>query len=308
MSETGNQNLPVVEAKAEYTKNLKLALTDVIADKMFHMYDEAVKDTEQKNEVLMTYQKHHLKKVLDWSTNHVNLELDKIKKNCNWFNELLTAVIVTNVKILTSVKFNKTSKKVQVKMPSPEKFVHQVFINVARKIYDNPFIISNKDEDTLFNIIDKAVDATIRNTVPIENILQMYVGEGMESDEEPDEEPESDNEEEDEEEKDNDEDDEDKEEGFEDGADDEDAVPDLDALKPNPEQTQENQQTTSFFDPPNDEVRNVTLNQQQNPMNPQQPMQQQMQQPMQNTQGMGMMPQQPTQQSNPTFFDDTEDP
>lgn len=304
MSDTGNQNLPVVEAKAEYTKNLKLAMTETIIDKMYSMYEEAVKDTEQKNEVLMTYQKQHLKKVLDWSNNHVNMELDKIKKNCNWFTELLTAVIVTNVKILTSVKFNKTSKKVQVKMPSPEKFVHQVFINVARKVYDDPYIISRRDTDTLNIIIEKAIDVAIRNTVPIESILQMYVGEGAESEDEDEEEEEVDSEPEDDDKEEEDEE-EDKEEEFTDGANDEDAIPDVDALTPKPEESQTvPQAATSFFDPPANEVRNVTLNPQPNPMG-QQPGQ--MQQPVQSTEGM-MSQQQPPIQNNPTFFDDAEDP
>ena len=307
MSDTGNQNLPVVEAKAEYTKNLKLAMSDTIVEKMYSMYEEALKDTEQKNEVLMTYQKQHLKKVLDWSNNHVNMELEKIKKNCNWFNELLTAVIVTNVKILTSVKFNKTSKKVQVKMPSAEKFIHQVFINVARKVYDDPYIVSRRDTDTLQEIIDRAIDNAIRNTVPIESILQMYVGEGADSDEEEEEEVEDEAGSEPDEDDDKDDDDDDKEEGFEDGANDEDAVPDIDALTPKPEETPTPPApaATSFFDPPADEIRNVTLNPQPNPMAPQAT---QMQQPVQTKESMmGQQPQPPVQ-NNPTFFDDAEDP
>ena len=186
MSETGNQNLPVVEAKSEYTKNLKVAISDVIADEINTVYENSVQEAEQKNQVLMTFQKN-LKRVLDWSNNHMNMILEKIQKNCSWFNELLTAVIVTNVKILTSVKISKSSKKVQVKMPSPEKFLHQVIIHVARKVYSDPYVVSEKNTKQLYQIIDESVEKTIRDTLPIANILQMYVGDGMDSDEEEEE-------------------------------------------------------------------------------------------------------------------------
>ena len=300
MNDNGNQN-SVVEAKSEYTKNLKIAMMDVIMETMFSMYEDATRETEQKNEILMTYQKKYLKKVLDWSNNHVNLEVEKIQKNCSWFNDLLTAVIVTNVKILTSVKVSKTSKKVEVKMPSTEKFVHQVYIHVARAIFNDPFVVSQNDRKAIRSIIDEAIDETIRKTVPIQNILQNYVGDGMDSDEEEPEEDESDEEpeeEEDEKEEEEEDEDEDKQEDFEDGKDD---VPDIDSLTPKPEATPT---ATSFFDPPVEEVRNVALNPQPNPMAQQmgQPMQQPMQQP---TQGM-MQPQVP--QQNPTLFDDVDDP
>ena len=298
MSETGNQNLPVVEAKSEYTKNLKVAISDVIADEINTVYENSVQEAEQKNQVLMTFQKN-LKRVLDWSNNHMNMILEKIQKNCSWFNELLTAVIVTNVKILTSVKISKSSKKVQVKMPSPEKFLHQVIIHVARKVYSDPYVVSEKNTKQLYQIIDESVEKTIRDTLPIANILQMYVGDGMDSDEEEEEAEETNDESDDEEEnKENFEDDSPEDPFNETGNDSEPEHHDDDPL---PEPEPEPEQPSGFFDPPpSDEIRNVNLSNttQPPPMTAQQPPPMTAQQPppmtAQQSPPMVHQPQQPT--------------
>lgn len=179
-------NLPVVEAKQEYTKVLKDSINDVVHEKIISMFNDSVKDTQTTKEpILMCFQKK-LKEVLDWSPAYVEIHLTKIKRNCAWFNELLTAVIVTNVKILTSVKVNKSKKKVQLKMPDPDKFLHQVFINVAKKIYNHiqkTKEMKIEDESFLNNIISNSIDETIRTQIPIQNILQMYIGTNLDSDE-----------------------------------------------------------------------------------------------------------------------------
>jgi len=186
-----NQNLPVVEAKEEYTNVLKNAMCDVIYSKIISLYDECVRETNTNEPILVRYMKK-LKDVLDWSPAYIDVHLNKIKRNCSWFDELLTAVIVTNVKILTSVKLNKTKKKVQLKMPSSEKFLHQVFIDMAKRLYiniqKNKYFKSN-DENSMNLLIFQSIDDVIRKQIPIQNILQTYMTNIDSSDDEEHDEP-----------------------------------------------------------------------------------------------------------------------
>lgn len=176
MESVGNQNLPVVEAKLEYTRNLKSILQEPIILKFTEIYNKA-KNSENKK-VLIEYQRL-LKEVLGWAPAYIELECQKICKTCSWLNDLLAAVIVTNVKILTSVKLGKTKKKIQIKMPSLDKFIHKVYIECAEAIYNNPYVISKNMKKDLIEIVNSAVDNNIRKSLPIQNILQMYIGEAL---------------------------------------------------------------------------------------------------------------------------------
>lgn len=200
MQSQGNQNVPVVEAKQEYTRNLKNVIKDTILCNFNTLLEESKKEAE-KNDTLVIFQRR-LKNVPHWSSAYVDNEVEKIKKNCPWFLELLTAVIITNVKILTSVKVSKTKKKIQIKTPQADKFVHQVYIEFARAMFEH--IKKQKElpnDMTIDYLFDQSLENVIRAHLPIQNILQMYVGENEsdeenndddESDAEPEEDPEED--------------------------------------------------------------------------------------------------------------------
>lgn len=178
-------SLPVVQAKEEYTSALKKAIDSNIVTKFLQMFEMSKNDSEI-NQCYRNFQ-IKLKGIPQWTSATIENELNKIQSNCSWFNELLTAVIVTNVKILTSVKISKTKKKIQLKVPQPEKFIHKVYIQVAKTLYENIqdkcySVITNKNE--LRNIVLSSIDEVIHKELPIQNILQMYVGENSLSSEE----------------------------------------------------------------------------------------------------------------------------
>jgi hypothetical protein len=196
MQSQGNQNVPVVEAKQEYTRNLKNVIKDTILCNFNTNLEESKKEGD-KNDTLVMFQRR-LKNVPHWSSAYVDNEVEKIKKNCPWFLELLTAVIITNVKILTSVKVSKTKKKIQIKTPQSDKFVHQIYIEFARAMFEH--IKKQKElpnDMTIDYLFDQSLENVIRGHLPIQNILQMYVSENEsdeesedESDAEPEDEPE----------------------------------------------------------------------------------------------------------------------
>lgn len=178
-------SLPVVQAKEEYTSALKKAIDSNIITKFLQMFEMSKNDSEI-NQCYRNFQ-IKLKGIPQWTSATIENELNKIHSNCSWFNELLTAVIVTNVKILTSVKISKTKKKIQLKVPQPEKFIHKVYIQIAKTLYENIqdkcySVITNKNE--LRNIVLSSIDEVIHKELPIQNILQMYVGENSLSSEE----------------------------------------------------------------------------------------------------------------------------
>ena len=72
-----------------------------------------------------------------------------------------------------------------IEIPKLNKFVHNVYINVARKIYVNAYLFSinvselqsQKNRDDTEQIVRECILNTIRDSIPIETILKVYVDE-----------------------------------------------------------------------------------------------------------------------------------
>jgi hypothetical protein len=80
-------------------------------------------------------------------------------------------------------------KKIDVNVPSLEDFVHHVYINAARKIYTNVYLFemgisslkSQKNSRELEIIIKECILQTIRETIPVEELLKLYMNETVEN-------------------------------------------------------------------------------------------------------------------------------
>jgi hypothetical protein len=80
-------------------------------------------------------------------------------------------------------------KKIDINIPSLEDFIHHVYINVARKIYTNVYLFeigitalkSQKNSRELEIIIKECILQTIRETIPVEELLKLYMNETVEN-------------------------------------------------------------------------------------------------------------------------------
>lgn len=177
----------IVEAKSEYTKQLRSVLVEPIYNKVLSTYGDCNSIENENNDkpvnVLIEMQKK-MREIPYWNTYNIESLTRDVTKDCPYLSDLLAAVFVSNVKILTSIRMNKT-KKVQLKMPSNENFVHTTMINVAEHVFNNPRIFKQDQvllKNDFANIINDSIDTTIRTLLPIQNILQNYMGGDGESD------------------------------------------------------------------------------------------------------------------------------
>jgi hypothetical protein len=180
----------VVEAKQEYTRQLCNVLKPIIYETIFGLYTNVVQVCEQPNDILLLFQ-NELQQIPKWNMDVIKNEALKIVAVCSYLNDLITAIFLSNVRILTSVRMHKESKKkVQIVVPTNESFVHNIYKNVAKNIYNDPYLFSMRkyqgsvtnNIQEVFMLIDKTVEDTIREMLPIENILQSYIGDTMDED------------------------------------------------------------------------------------------------------------------------------
>lgn len=168
----------MVEAKKEYTAQLCNILCPLMIDTFQTMYIEAGKISNNKK-VLIQFQKL-LKEVPNWNNHMVSVHNDNLKNSCVWFNDLLAAVFVSNVKILSAVRLKSVQRKISIKLPSNNNFVHACYINAAKNIYKDPYVFSdtmtdNDREETLTKRFIEVIITTIQEMIPVQEILKTYV-------------------------------------------------------------------------------------------------------------------------------------
>lgn len=177
-----NKDHVIVEAKSEYTKQLYSLMVDPIYEVLNSIYERCVTNTKNKKEILINFQKE-LKHIPVWNQSQIDKHVKLIESNCEFLKDLIAAIFISNVKILTSVKIGKDKKKIQVTMPKIDQFVHNVYINSAKSAYENPYIFQKSDNKPyIVQIIQSSIDDTIRTMLPFQNILQSYLGSTLNSD------------------------------------------------------------------------------------------------------------------------------
>jgi Family of unknown function (DUF5764) len=169
----------LVEAERKYTAKLCDAMIPVMVDTFWEIWLEAkLKAKGQK--VLQTYQELLREVKHNWSNTKVKKHVDDIIKNNSLFPNLLAAVMVCHVKILSAIRMDAKSKKISLKLPGNDIFVHTAYINAAKDIYDDPYIISDeapphKRLDELNKRFIKCIRDAIESLVPTEEILKTYI-------------------------------------------------------------------------------------------------------------------------------------
>lgn len=173
----------LVEAKREYVGQLCLLMCPVMIETFEAMYEEAYKLSKGRK-VLVMYQKL-LKEVPNWSDAMSKQHTDNITNRCAWFNDLLAAVFVSCVKILSAVRLNKDNKKISLKLPTNEVFIQMCYNNAAKDLYQDPYIYhENQNEyarnDKLYERFSACIETSIKELIPVQQILQTYMSQTQE--------------------------------------------------------------------------------------------------------------------------------
>lgn len=173
--EDGNVNV-MVEAKKEYTAQLCNIMCPFMIETFVAIYNESENISKGKK-VLLQFQRL-LKEVPNWNDHMVSEHNSRMLNNCSWFNDLLAAVFVSNVKILSSVRLKAQNAKISVKLPTNERFIHACYINAAKDLYRDPYVFT-EDNDDIDEILTKRFVTIIVNTVqemlPVQEILKTYI-------------------------------------------------------------------------------------------------------------------------------------
>ena len=138
----------ISEAKNEYSARLVNILTPLLIEGIRSIFKEALElciSNDEKDKYLMTFQ-NFLTRVPKWNQTIIEQEAKRIvqKSGCVYLEDLITCVHISQLKILTSIRVASKQKKVDINIPKISVFVHNCYIQFARKLYSNVYLFETK--------------------------------------------------------------------------------------------------------------------------------------------------------------------
>lgn len=182
--ETNETGHTIVEAKNLYTQQLCELLSPHLYEGIKSLFDTCKENNNQK--VLKTFQEK-LCSVIKWNQIIIDKEYDRIisDSDCTWLSKLIDAVFISHVKVLSSVTM-KSNSSINLKIPEPKNFIHKCYIECARYFYVDPSLIDDRETYLHYSEIQRnvkrsilaisnSIEKTIRELIPIQEILESYL-------------------------------------------------------------------------------------------------------------------------------------
>lgn len=182
----------LTESKNEWSILLMNYVTPHIMDGFRSIFNESVQLCDQNEEpekYLMTFQ-NLLTRIPKWNQQTIDLEKERIVKlcNCSYLEDLVVCVHIIQMKILSCVRVGSETKKLNIDIPDFGLFIHQVYTNVARKLYSSIYLFElevsglekqkrNREFELLVQV---CIMNTIRDRIPVEALLRQYIDESTE--------------------------------------------------------------------------------------------------------------------------------
>ena len=174
-------------SRSDFCSRLINILTPHIHSGLKSIFDEAWRiciENGETTKYLMTFQ-NFLLRVPKWNTSIIEKETQRISEQsgCGHIEELITCVHIIHLKTLTCVRAGSKQKKIDIAIPKLSEFIHKVYINVARRVYSNVYLFEKnkqhlqiqKNNYHLEGLIKECILNTIRESIPIEHLLKVYI-------------------------------------------------------------------------------------------------------------------------------------
>ena len=185
----------ISEAKNEYSARLVNILSPLLIEGIKSIFKEALElciTNSEKDKYLMTFQ-NFLTRVPKWNQAIITQETARIisKSGCNYLEDLVTCVHISQLKILTSIRVSSKQKKVDIDVPKLSEFIHYCYIQFARKLYSNVYLFETKISSLQMQknhrecelLCKECILNVIRNNIPVDKILRAYIDETTEEEE-----------------------------------------------------------------------------------------------------------------------------
>lgn len=157
----------LVDAKKEYTHQLADLLAPYVMNTLARIYEKASKKEKLFRELL--------RQVPNWNATMIDERTNEIERRNPQLGDLIAACCVSYTKVLGSIKLNQSQQSnVRISLPHSNTFVHGVYTHVAKEYFYEPKMLY-ADRHAKMNLMHDAVEESIRQHVPIQQLLKAYL-------------------------------------------------------------------------------------------------------------------------------------
>jgi hypothetical protein len=182
---SGSEGVSVyAEAKGEYTKQLCQYLVPALQQYFLDLLEEAKEKEPDSRKVLTKFQ-DLLEAISEWNMDKVQRETAALTTatQCDYLEELLTAVFIAHTKVLSAIRITAKQKKLHITIPKLDHFLHRTLTECARLLWSNTFLVSpsapsierQKNMRQIESLLYDGVHQAIRTMLPVKNILREYL-------------------------------------------------------------------------------------------------------------------------------------
>ena len=184
-----NNTSVLQSSQQEWAIRLSRVIHPLLYEGVQSMFKEAMticKQSQEEDKYLMTFQ-NILSRIPKWNEEIIKTETNRIIENsgCSYLEDLLTCVHIAQLKILSAIRTGKAQKKVEIDIPKLTNFIHKVYISISRDLYANVFLfeknvpplVFQQNRNRINEYIKDAILNTVRDSIPVENLLRAYLDE-----------------------------------------------------------------------------------------------------------------------------------
>jgi hypothetical protein len=174
------------EAKGEYTKQLTLFIVPTYHRFFMECLQQAATEEPQAKRQLWKFQEL-LSQIPDWNMDRVQRETGRLIQEiqCDYLEELLTAVFIAHTKVLTAIRVGNKNKRVQITIPKLDHFIHRALSECSRLLWSSAYLFHSelspiekqKNHRQIEQLLHEGIAQAIRGLLPVKNILKDYLAE-----------------------------------------------------------------------------------------------------------------------------------
>jgi hypothetical protein len=182
-------------SRNEWVCRILNILSPLVIEGFTIIYNKAVEmctSNYERDKKMPTFQ-NLITRIPKWNQDVVLKETHRILtvSKCFYLEDLITCVHIIQLKTLTAMRVGQKQKKIDINIPKLDLFIHKVYINCGRKIYQNVYLFETdlpplqiqKNKREIELIVNECILNTIRKNIPVEEILKAYLDESIEEEE-----------------------------------------------------------------------------------------------------------------------------
>lgn len=173
----------LLAARAEYMEQLNQCMIPVLSDTFQTLYKKATNDFHSSDpwEYVQRRFQEYVRQVSTWSSKLIHAQLFDIKQKCDYVESLIHSIMLSQCKILLSVKDGDTEDtENQLHIPDTNTIVHAIFTATARIVWKHTYLYlvknkhvvqKQKQHEELHALYRKGVEQGLRNSLPFSTIV-----------------------------------------------------------------------------------------------------------------------------------------